>query len=103
MGAVHMAVFQFFSSRITDIHDDNFKVERYTGQRVVAINSDGVAFYLFNGYNDCLTIRALGVELHAGFNFLLRWEHAAGDILCLGFIMDSIGFFRLNGYREAVA
>ena len=78
---VYVAVFKFFCRGITDIHDDHFKVECDTSERMVAVNSNSFAFYLFNGDNNGLTIRALGIELHAGFNFLLGREHAAGYIL----------------------
>lgn len=81
MGTMYMTMFKFFRSRITDFHDSDIKVERYTGQRVVAVNSNRVACYLLNGHYDDLVIRALCIELHAGFNILLGRKHVAGYIL----------------------
>ena len=80
-GTMYMAVFKLFRSGVTDLYYGDIKVKGDTGQRVVAVNRDGVAFDLFNGDYDRLAIRALGIELHAGFDFRFRWEHAAGYIL----------------------
>ena len=79
--SMYMAMFKFFCRGVTNIHNDDLKVEYHAGQRVVAIDNDGVICDALDGDRDGLAIRALGIELHAGFNFLLRREHAAGNIL----------------------
>ena len=80
-GTVYMTVFKLFRGGVANFDYGDIEIKGDTCQRVVAVNSNGVAFNLFDGDDDHLAVRPLGIELHTCFNFRFGRKHAAGYIL----------------------
>ena len=97
-----MTMFDFFLAGLTDINNLNGEVQINTGQRVVAINSDIVVLDIGNCNYHGLTFRALGMELHAGFDLLFRTEHVTTDNLQHGFITFTITIAGLYGHVDFI-
>ena len=82
----------FLGSGLADVHDAYIEVEVNVGQRVIAVYRDtGI---LNPGYRDhhSMTLRALGVELHANLDFDIFREHLARDFLLARFVTQSVSF-----------
>ena len=66
---VNMAVLKFFGAGITHIDDFDIEVQVLPGQRVIAVDGDGVVGDFDHG-DDLHALLRLGVKLHAHFDLV---------------------------------
>ena len=77
--AVYVAVGNFFLGSVADGNDLDLEVQALACQRVVAVDGDIVAVQVADGHDLHLAVRSGGVELHAHFQFVDAFEHAAAQ------------------------
>ena len=94
---VDMAVGHFFGAGVANVHDLHFEVQTLTSQWMVAVNGHVVAIQVTNGHDLHAAVRAGGVELHADFEFVDAFEHAAAQGADQFSGVFAVGIFRLDG------
>ena len=94
---VYVAVSDFFFARVTDGHNLDLEVQTLTSQWVVTVYSHVVAVQVTDGHDLHLAVRRRSVELHANFQLVNAFEHAAAQSADqLGGVF-AVSVFRLNG------
>ena len=101
--AMDVTMSDFFLAGVTDGNDLHFEVQALTGQRVVAVDSDVVAVQVTNGDDLHLAVRRRSVELHADFQLVNAFEHAAAQGADQFSGVFAVGIFRLDGNVQLVA
>ena len=76
---VDVAVGHFFLGGVADSNDLHLEVQALTSQRVVAVDSHVVAVQIADGDDLHLAVRSGCVELHAHFQLINAFEHAAAQ------------------------
>jgi len=76
---VDVAVSDFFLGSVADGNDLHLEVQALACQRVVTVDSDVVAVQITDGDDLHLAVRRGSVELHAHFQFVDTFEHAAAQ------------------------
>ena len=100
--AMHVTVCQFFRSGITDRDDFDGEVQGFAGQRVVAVDMDGIAFDLGDDHAE-LSLRAMALELHPRLNVVHALECLARHLRHQLLLIQSIAFLRRDLDFEAIA
>ena len=81
IGAVHMAVVEFFLRGSANIFNRHSKIQHFAGEWMVAIDRDAVAVDGSNRHTANFTARALRLKLHANFEFGASAKRSARYIL----------------------
>jgi hypothetical protein len=100
---VDMTVGHFFLGSVADGNDLHLEVQALASQRVVAVDGDIVAVQVTDGDDLHLTVRRGSVELHAHFQLINTFEHAAAQGADqLGGVF-AVGIFRFYGHFQLIA
>ena len=79
-GTVNMAMLELFFSGVANFLNRYVKIERFTGQRMVAVYRDGVVGDRGHRDRDCITFLSLGFKLHADLNCVYVAERVAWNL-----------------------
>ena len=99
---VDVAVSHFFLGSVADGHDLHLEVQALASQRVVAVNGDVVAVQVADGDDLHLAVRRGSVELHAHFQLINTFEHAAAQGADQFGGVFAVGIFRFYGDGQFV-
>jgi len=99
---VHVAVSNFFFARVTYSNNLDLEVQALTRQRVVAINGYVVAVQITDGHDLHLAVRRGSVELHANFQLVNAFEHAAAQGADQFSGVFAVSVFWLNGNVQLI-
>jgi len=100
--AVHVAVSHFFLGSVADGNDLDLEVQALACQRVVTVNGHVVAVQVANGHDLHLAIRRGSVELHAHFQLIDAFEHAAAQGADQFGRVLAVGIFRFYGNGQLI-
>ena len=100
--AMDVAMSDFFLAGVTDVNDLHFEIQALTGQWVVAVDCYVVAVEVTNGDDLHLAVRRRSVELHADFQLVNAFEHAAAQSADQLSGVFAVSVFRFNGNFQLV-
>ena len=101
--AVHVTVFFLFVAGFADFGDFHVEVQGFTGQRMVAVHGDFLAFHGGDG-EDARAGLGLGLELHARLQLAAgAFEGGRGNLLDQAFMALAVAFFRGHLHFQLVA
>jgi len=99
---VNVAVGHFFLGSVADGNDLHLEVQALTSQRVVAVDGDVVAVQITDGDDLHLAVRRGSVELHAHFQLVDTFEHAAAQGADQFGRVLAVGIFRFYGNGQLI-
>ena len=99
---VDVAVRNFFLGSVADGHDLHLEVKALASQWVVAVDGNVVAVQVTDGHDLHLAVRSGGVELHAHFQLVYAFEHAAAQRADQLGRVFAIGIFRFYGNGQLI-
>src|SRR5471032_835197 len=100
--AVHVAVGHFFLGSVTDSDDLHLEVQALASQRVVAVDGHVVAVQVADGNDLHLAVRSGSMKLHAHFQLVDAFEHAAAQGADQFGSVFAVGIFRFYGNGQFV-
>lgn len=99
---MHVAVSHFFLGSVADGNDLHLEVQALASQRVVAVNGHVIAVQVADGDDLHLAVRRGGVELHADFQLVNAFKHAAAQGADQFGRVLAIGIFRFYGHSQLI-
>ncbi len=99
---VNVAVGHFFLGGVADGHDFHLEVQTLASQRVVAVDSNVIAIQIADSDDLHLAVRRGSVELHAHFQLVDTFEHAAAQGADQFGGVFTVGIFRFYGNGQLI-